>query len=475
MASRPRRWKLAASAGGAALACLAGCHDFSAIKPALTSPSPDASRGMPDGSAPDRTTSPVDAHADTGTRILTDASIPSFAGVVRRYERIDGTAFLPGADLDAWNIAISSPSGTSDVSPKATSLADGSFDLTDLPAGAAAELWVRPSAAVDLLPNGKSLPLAFRTDVSVRVPTALPAKQDLPLVSYAWLSQVAVDCGIFPDLDTALYGAGGNTTNDYFVTRSVVIGELQSADGGPYTGPPIGPDDISVVLDNGTQYVNRSNNPNDTTNTPATRVCFLDSNTTTGEYVGSASAVSTAANRFVMFRVRNAGTAIGNGAAVVHVTGFAPASVYLLASGSVGVVALRVGTDPKPPATVSFDDVYSLLKTDALNCVSACHTPPDGVGYQMSMARGPMNTKLDLSTQTAALAALQAGESASCVGANASVVARLCPGDPARSLLLTVPLTQSDNRSHPYPVFDSTSDPNYLLIYQWISNLPAPQ
>jgi hypothetical protein len=414
----------------ALLALVGGCHDFSKIRPA------------------------VDA--------ATDGPLPSVAGLVLRYETMDPTPFRDMAKLNVWNVAI--PPGM--TSPTATSDASGSFVLDDVPVGAAAELELRP--VVDQLPNDAGMVAAgVRTHVSLRIPPSLPLQQNVPLVSFPWLAQVAVDCGIYPTIDKSLYGDGGFTDGD-FVSRSVVLGELQEADGTPYKGAAVQPGDITVLLGDMDPEPNNVGNPD--TGSPRSSVCFLDRNLSTGEYIGSKATSSTAANRFVMFRVRNSdGT--GQGTAVVHVKGFAPSSVYLLSSGAIGVVALRVGDDPSPPMTAPprtfHNDVYPLL--GMLGCLGGCHTPPDGTGYTMTQVRNLPG--LDLSSETMALSTLMAGESDSCV--NVATPSRVCPADPAKSLMLTLPLTHTDNSGHPYPVFDSTNDPNYMVIEQWISeNLP---
>ena len=409
------------------------------------------------------------------TDATVDASAPpSIIGVVRRYESVDKAPFARGADLNVWNIAIPPAAGSTTVtSPTAVSAVDGTFRLDDIPQGAAAELELRPNS--DLLPNDAGVASGVRTHVSMRVPTNLPLQNDVPLVSFTWLAQVAVDCGVggFTTLDQALYDMNG-FTNGYFISRSVVLGELQATDGGPYLGSSIAPSDITVDVGDDEPFHNNVNNAEDTDNLPAVQVCFLDTNASTHQYVGSKATASVhGANRFVMFRVRNLTPGIGKGNAVVHVKGFAPASVYLLASGSIGVVSLRVGADPSPPTippTRTFhDDVYPLFGN--LGCLSGCHVPPNGTGYVATGSHGIGG--LDLSTESAALASLRLGETAACA-TDATVLTRLCPADPPRSLLLTVPLTQPTNSNHPYPVFDSTNDPNYLIVKQWIAQQPKP-
>ena len=119
-----------------------------------------------------------------------------------------------------------------------------------------------------------------------------------------------------------------------------------------------------------------------------------------------------------------------------------------------------------PPTRTFHDDVYPLLVR--LLCSKGCHTPPNGVGFVAT--NGPSIGGLDFSSEAAALATLVMGETAACVNVNAAPV-RLCPGAPAKSLLLTASLTGTDSA---YPVFDSTNDPNYLVIEQWIAQLPKP-
>jgi hypothetical protein len=457
----------------------AGCHDLSKIKPALVvadggGDAPldvggDAPADVP-GPETDAPEDPLSARNDTQdaetspdrmeTRTDGDdgAATPSVVGVVRRYETLDKTAFTNIAELNVWNIAVA---GSTSTSPATDSASDGSFRLFDIPAGAVAELELRPKN--DRLPNDAGVAGGTRTHVSMRMPASLPLQADVPLVSFVWLAQVAVDCGLYTTLDAALYDMYGRFNGD-FVSRSVVLGELQAIDGTPYLGTPVSPSDITVAVGDQNPFVNN------VTAAAGNTVCFLDTNATTRQFVGSKATKSTSANRFVMFGVRNGNTQVlGSGNAFVYVTGFVPQSVYLLASGSLGVVTLQVGSAPPPPpvAPTFHDKIYPLFGD--LGCLSGCHTPPKGAGYIGSQARGL--TGLDFTTEDSALKGLRLGENASCL-TDDNVKVRLCPSAPDKSLVLTVPLTQPTTAGHPYPVFNNTNDPNYQLVRAWVMTEP---
>jgi hypothetical protein len=418
---------------------------------------------------------PTDAGMDAPASADADAAPapPKIIGVVRRYESSDPASFRDAVQVTAWNVSVPpTPPSTTATSPSTKSSADGTYRLDGVPPSSLADLhlvWTN-----ETLPDGQSLPKAMRTLTAVRVPESGALTQDIPVVNFTWVATVAAQCGIFATMNDALYdknpdGGVSEYANGYFVTRSTIFGELRDGNGQPVANIPASA--LHVVLGGWTNY---AGNPSDTDAHPA-KVCFLDVDPTTHTYVGTTGTKSTATGRFVVFRLRNMATATGDGPAVVHVkddtvnppTTFAPAPIYLLSSGSLGVVTLTLGPDPDPPVIIptrSFaTDIYPLFAK--LGCRD-CHQPGQQ-GYEMSPPRGPMNLHLDLSGSVMnTWTSLQAGGQANC--GDPTMPARVCPSNPPKSLLLQRPLTENPP-DHPNASFDDTSDPDYQKILQWIT------
>lgn len=203
---------------------------------------------------------------------------------------------------------------------------------------------------------------------------------DLPVVQYRWLAKVAFQCGIFTSLDKALFNPGTTSLNDYFLTRSTIVGEVIDKDGNPVK---LDRADISVVIDD---FVNRHQNPDDTLPQPAT-LCFLEPDPATGEYKG-VNESQTSSGRFVLFRARNM-LGAGSGTGEVDIPGFPP-GLLNVSSASIGFVHIDQSSGMSlPDRRRTFErDVYHFFKDKT--CSDVCHRPPDGIGYMMAPARpGP--------------------------------------------------------------------------------------
>lgn len=432
-----------------------GCHNLSAIKPAIggdggadTPPASDGAPGMDVGG--DRNSdSPSGTDADASGDGGGDAGAPTvlLTGVVRNYFSLDPGSFRGGAKVLITNTAppfTSLPSRTS----------DGAYSISAVPSASLVDLEID----VDQSTGTPSVPSYVQTRVSTLLTEAAAQTLDVPVVTYAWMAQVAYQCGLFASLDAALQQGG--FVNPYFTERSTVFGTLVNASGQPVAG--VARAAISVDLGG---YVNPG--AGDTDPNPA-KVCFLVRDATSGQYIGSANAASDATGRFVVFRLRNniAGGP-GQGLAVVHAIGYAPQSVRLRSSGNIGVVTMTVGVDTMPPAVPVFmTDVFPLFAK--LGC-RGCHFPPTGPGYVNSVVRGGMH--LDLSgTPAQVYASLSAGGSAGCD--NPATPQRLCPNAPAASLLLKKPLAEvfPEPTDHQIDGFADSNVPDYRTIFRWIQN-----
>lgn len=201
---------------------------------------------------------------------------------------------------------------------------------------------------------------------------------DLPVVQYRWLAQVAFQCGIFASLNEALFDPGTMRVNQYFQTRATIIGQVLEADGSPAT---LDRADVAAVVQN---FLNYNQNPLDMQNPPAGRVCFLEPDTTAGEFKG-VNANTTSSGRFVMFRARNdIGT--GSGSGEVRIPGF-PTAPLDVSSASIGFVRIRKGVgEPLPDRPRTFErDVYHYFADKT--CSETCHRPPDGIGFMTAPRR----------------------------------------------------------------------------------------
>jgi hypothetical protein len=205
-------------------------------------------------------------------------------------------------------------------------------------------------------------------------------ERDLPVVQYPWLAKVAFQCGIFKSMEEALFEPETMNLNNYFLTRSTIIGQVLQEDGSPAA---LDRRDISVVI---AEFLNEYQNPTDEAPRPTT-LCFLEPDELTGEYRG-VNASQTTSGRFIVFRARNeVGT--GTGMGEVRIPGFPPGALNV-SSGSIGFVHIQLGDGtPLPERPRTFErDVYHFFAERT--CSAECHRPPDGIGYVTAPERpGP--------------------------------------------------------------------------------------
>ena len=290
---------------------------------------------------------------------------------------------------------------------------------------------------------------------------------NLPVVQYAWLSAVAVQCNIFTLADVAA------NLPAYLGTRSTVIGQILNEDNS--VASTFDRQDITVILKNPMSQIDYPNpNPADTDANP-TKVCFLEFNNSTGVYDGVDTDHSTS-GRFIMFRVASdRGTGTGTGR--VEVPGF-PAGPLSLSAGSVGFVQIRKGDgEPVPPRKLSFSrDVYHFFSDDRSKymCLT-CHTPgglavkpesdrigPGGVVYRADWSGSSQTVynNLTLSDPSFETNCDQAG-----------MAARVCTKKPDASLLYLNPtgMAQHSGQSNL-----TATDPFMETALQWIKDGALP-
>ena len=474
---------------------LGGCHGFASIKAALVDGGgpggSDAAAGSEAGpeTSPDtpvEATPAVDSRGDTvvdaGTDLAdapnvpdggclsndqcgandvcveaTHTCVPSLAVIQGRVYPFESTN--PNAVLNNVTVAITSTKAL--LQSNATGL-DGRYSIGSVPLGSLIDFNL---TLPQVLPGTQtSIPLTLATSVTTAIGNQTAATFDLPFVSYAWLANVAYQCGVYATASAAVMTSGH--VNFDFTQRTTVLGTLLDAAGHPVAGVSQGGIVVTQVANAMEPYPNTNDNPADTDHGLAAHVCFLDVDTGTGQYVGTTGTTSTATGRFVMFRVRNArGT--GEGTARVSATGFSSQTVILDSSAYIGVVTLTAGMDAVPTVqTRSFEnDVYPLFTKYA--CIG-CHSKGND-GYEMSTPRGPNGLHLDLSdTPTNVWTALTTGGYTGCD--NAATPARVCPPSADASLLLKKPLAETGGTppDHANSSFRTTDDPDYRIIHDWI-------
>lgn len=282
---------------------------------------------------------------------------------------------------------------------------------------------------------------------------------DLPVVRYRWLAKVAFQCGIFASLDKALFDPGTTNLNNYFLTRSTILGQVLEEGGSP---AKLDRADIKVVIDD---FVNQIPNPADTAPQPAI-LCFLEPDPSTGEYRG-VNASQTTSGRFVLFRARNElGT--GTGMGEVQIPGFPPGALDV-SSGSIGFVYIRRGGGGElPPRPLTFErDVYHFFKDKT--CSAVCHRPPEGIGYVMAPVReGPNGVKYradwSASVDTVFDNLTKPFDTDCALGGDTA--ARVCRAMPMASLLYRKP----GGLDHHSGLDLGTKDEMIVAILQWIKD-----
>ena len=387
----------------------------------------------------------------------------SFSGHVQHYEILEAS-YQSGVTVAAANIATtppleSEPSGV-----------DGTYSLTDVPRGAFLDLEMTWNQTV---PNLDTLPAPLQKTVLAADSLGTDAVRtlDAQVVSFNWLAQVAVDCGIFPTLNDAIFESTGQFINPFWITRSTLLGNVRDASGAAQAG--IKASDIEIVLTSTTG--SQSNKDGDVTDTDAhpTKVCFLKAGPGGTTLIGGTGTATDSTGRFVMFRIRN-DKKTGFGVAQVRVTGHAEQGLTFRSSGETATVQIGNGASiaPPPALTGSFKtDVYPIFSKFA--CVG-CHSPGNP-GFENSQPRGPMMLKADYSGSVDAVyAVVTATNGGDCSAPDK--LERVCTNDPTNSLLAHMPFAEAPPtpEDHETTYFSSTADPYYQAIFQWIKGGAKP-
>jgi hypothetical protein len=205
---------------------------------------------------------------------------------------------------------------------RATSGADGAFALGPVPPGTEMNL------LLTLPDNG--LRLAFReTVLALDVGAQNIRALDAPAVEYAWLTQLAMDCGL---LD-------GVTSPDdiarYFNMRSTVLVEVLGPSVAGITRDRI---ELLVQQTGGAPYPQFAEP--DTDSQP-TSICFIQAEEAGGGWRGGTQQQTTQLGRFAVFRVRNR-SGSGSSQVEVRIDGFPPARRVNITSAAQTAV-VRVG------------------------------------------------------------------------------------------------------------------------------------
>lgn len=360
-------------------------------------------------------------------------------GLAYDYSTIDRTP-LEGVTVQITNVQ--------DAPTAAATEADGAYELDGLV----------PGTLVDLQPlydqdDPVFVPATLSSRVSVTVTNDQPIEVDVPVVPYAWMAQVAFECGLFPTLEEAI---GGAAVNPYFIQRSTVFGQLVDD-----AGNGIATMSKAALRAKVDEWANFQDNLLDVDGSP-TEVCFLEEDATSGTYVGTTDDVSNESGRFVMFRVRN-DTGLGQGQLSVSASGFDPDFTTLSSSGNIAVVDMLRNDDPIPRDFAI--DVYPLFET--YGCV-ACHTaggPPAAVrnGFEADWSLGPREVW-----------ELLVGPGVECPDPDNPV--RICTDDPEASLFVQRPLTEPVGMDdvHPVDIFPSIDDPTVQVMLEWIAQGAQP-
>lgn len=348
---------------------------------------------------------------------------------------------MPAEDVE---IAVTNidPPATSGPTPK-----DGTYELAMIPPGTLLDIELGLEQDEPVF-----VPASMRTRTQIRVANDTPVEIDLPIVTYAELSRIAFECGLFPTLEAAI---GNGAVNVFFAQRSTVFGRLVDDAGNGV--PTVSLAALQVEV-NG--YVNIHDNLLDGNPNPS-HVCFLDEDDN-GVIVGTDDIASNETGRFVMFRVRDE-NGTGQGSATVRSSGFDDAAVNLRSTGNIGVVEL-VRNDEAIPRDFAID-VYPIFTTYA--CIG-CHTgggPPSAVraGFNADWNLPPTQVWQNL-----------VGPGTVCDDPLNPL--RVCTNDPEFSLLVTNPLFDEIGMDdvHPVDIFPSIDDPAMQVIIDWIEQGALP-
>lgn len=361
-------------------------------------------------------------------------------GTVRRYDLVDA-APQSGVTVLVTNVDELPMDGPTE--------ADGAYTVGDIPPGTLLDIELDYPQDDPVF-----VPASLRTRMGIRVDNETPVTFDTQVVPYGWMAKVAYECGLFASLEEAI---GNGAVNTYFTQRSTVFGQLVDSDG--HGVATVSRQAIQVEIGgkaNSHDNMVADDDPN------RAFVCFLDEDPDTGTYVGTTEDFSTETGRFVMFRARNA-DGLGQGQAIVRVSGFDDAAVNLKSTGNIGVVELLRNDDPIPRDFAI--DVYPIFTSHT--CVG-CHSNggPDSAvnsGFQADWSLSPREVWDNL-----------VGPGTTCPDPTTPV--RVCTDDPEISLLVTRPLTDPPDApdGHPAEIFPSLDDPSLQIILQWIEQGAQP-
>lgn len=338
------------------------------------------------------------------------------------------------------------------------SAATGEYVLPGLPTQSALVLQLRYNETYG--PNNTPVPPGFTTRVRANTQDQQTQDQNLYVVKYSWLTQAAVDCGVYANLETSV-------GNGDFIVYSAVFGQLKDAQGNGVAG--INKNRLEVDLGG---FIN------DTVERNPNYFCWLqpydhDQDANTPDiYRGTTSTASYAegGGAFVIFKVTNKATA-GTGAGTQYVrvkydqfgTNFAEQSVPVQA-GNVSVVTLTTDANVEPPPIEGLVDfntrIYPIFTT--YGC-TACHQP------------GAPAAILDFTAQPDDVYNALVAPSTLCGpptdpnnprDANPAPY-RVCSDYPKRAKLATYPLLE-DPPNHPNASFPDDDDPTLRLLEAWM-------
>jgi cysteine-rich repeat protein len=336
----------------------------------------------------------------------------------------------------------------------------GNFTIDQVPVNSAVVMQMNYPEQADFGGGLVNVPTGYATRFKAYTGPEATQTIDPYVVKLNSLAQIAVECGVYADLATAL-GNGNNQINPDWITYSAYMGQVKDAQG----------DGAAVnTVDKDRLYVRLGNEINNTvTRANDTYFCWLqDDQQGQGKLIGGGAQQNYAGGYFAIFKARNDGNATGQGNAYVGLTNLvgglnvAESSVPVNA-GMVGVVTLAEDPDAPPiDVQVSFvNEIYPLLKYDA-SC-SACHYN-GGIGYA-----GPNSVDL----------AGNPDEMYQNLVANGTTCAQepgdypICLDNPQYSLLLLKPLVGYDLEQglanwHPNASWQGDNDPNFVKLRTWI-------
>ncbi len=402
-------------------------------------------------------------------------------GVVYAMDQVTPTP-VTGADLTIQN--IDPPLAFMDTP------ASGEYNIDDIPPGSLVDV------SVDIEEDwAGDMNSAFRTVHQVTVGLSSPQVDDLEAVSYEWLGQVAIDCGLYdfgpaptswdvlcsPGADGVASpgcAAADEGVGSFILTRSTVVGTLYEEDGvTPYTDL-MSRGALSIVMSNGgADTANVEANPGDTDPYPF-HVCWLEESG--GEYVGTTSQQNTS-GKFVLFRLRNS-TGLGQGNVYIEASGFDPGNVRLSSSGSVGVVSMT-----RNNKVIQRDfgvDVYPMFQEwGCLLChstggIGAVNGERDGFFADWSLSPQAVYDNIVGPGTTCDTAVPLNDPNWGTDPGLSSGRLRVCTNAPEESLLIMRPTANIPrfNEVHPVDIFPGPDHPQMVIVREWVeqgANPPA--